>query len=287
LRRTVQELIARYQLEPTLCDIFAEGMADVRLLAWHLKAVARNDIVVYPISTIELSPETVAENHQENNNRGRVLTLANLLHASATNLHVRIACVADRDFEGLLYPDQQTTSPLAHFTDFTSMDLYCFEDYVLDKFAVLVLGRSDLSPDALKRALTPTLHELFLIRAANQSLRWNLSGLSFKKCCSLRQAEIIFDTNEYLNRYLQKNNRFHDLPAFRAEIERLRQIAGDPAAYIHGHDFVELLGWYALKLTGQSALGKPEVVRASLRGCLESSRLTGMPLFRGITNLHP
>ncbi len=53
-RRTLEELVTRYQLEPELRDIYVEGKTDKILLEWFLEQKGVENFAVYEIDTVEI-----------------------------------------------------------------------------------------------------------------------------------------------------------------------------------------------------------------------------------------
>jgi hypothetical protein len=53
-RRTIEELIARYELEPTLRDIYVEGYTDALFFRWFLQKSNATNAIVYEIDCVEI-----------------------------------------------------------------------------------------------------------------------------------------------------------------------------------------------------------------------------------------
>lgn len=53
-RRRLEELIARYELEPSLCDIYVEGLTDKFLIQWFLDKLGIDNYAIYEIDTVEI-----------------------------------------------------------------------------------------------------------------------------------------------------------------------------------------------------------------------------------------
>ena len=51
-RRTIAELVARYELEPTLRDVYVEGRFDSAVLTWLFRERGCVDAVVYEIDPL-------------------------------------------------------------------------------------------------------------------------------------------------------------------------------------------------------------------------------------------
>src|SRR5205823_11921929 len=91
----------------------------------------------------------------------------------------------------------------------------------------------------------PVLRRLFLIRAAVTKLALKLDPMPFERCCSLGEAGIAFNEDEYITRYLNKNAKLAELASLSQEIAALAAPAGsEPRLLMDGHDFVDLLTWF-------------------------------------------
>jgi hypothetical protein len=60
-RRTLEELVTRYQLEPGLRDIYVEGKTDKILLEWFLEQRGVKSFAVYEIDTVEIPAQKLFE----------------------------------------------------------------------------------------------------------------------------------------------------------------------------------------------------------------------------------
>lgn len=205
-RRNVDELLARYVLEPTLRDLYVEGASDRRFFDWLLREFGLSTVVAYEIESVNVPHEMLRPFEVEDNNRGRVIALAYYLHQhTGTDLSQRVACIADRDFDDLL--GIRFDCPLLILTDYTAVELYCLDEAVLQKFLTLVVDGFKMTAREVLEAMLPVLRELFTVRLANRVLSLGLSELSFEKCCSVKGRTITFDLDEYVTRYLNKSGK--------------------------------------------------------------------------------
>jgi hypothetical protein len=132
------------------------------------------------------------------------------------------------------------------------MEMYLFNQTVLDKVFSLVVGRQPKSIPEIQNELARVLQEVFLIRAANERLSLNASMLDIRKCCSIQGDVISFDGPEYVRRFL-KHGSIYPIEKLSDEIDRLRsRLQADPRNGINGHDFVALLRWYLASHCGHS-----------------------------------
>ena len=283
IRRTLDELVARYELEPDLRDIYVEGKTDKLFLEWFLRnrgiediavyeietvdisadklfepqlkdnkwfLINRSieDIAVYEIETVDISAERLFEIQLKDNNRSRVITLALYLQDKFPETTPHVICIADKDFDWLF--DITYQCDLLFFTDYSCLEMYLFNETVLNKVLLLSLRISELTAINILNQLSKVLEDLFLIRAAKESLNINIAMLdNFGKCCNWNKAktEFQFDIETYIDKYLNKCSMRSEKSIFVAKIEELRIKAKeleDIRYKIHGHDFTELLYLY-------------------------------------------
>jgi len=80
IRRKLDEIIARYDLNPSFCDVYVEGDSDRGILESFFEDLGNLEVVVYDIDTVEIPSAVLRELGLENNNRGRVIALARALY---------------------------------------------------------------------------------------------------------------------------------------------------------------------------------------------------------------
>lgn len=191
IRRTLDELVARYVLEPDLRDIYVEGKTDKLFLEWFLRNRGIEDIAVYEIETVDISAERLFELQLKDNNRSRVITLALYLQDKFPKTTPHVICIADKDFDWLFDITYQCN--LLFFTDYSCLEMYLFNETVLNKFLLLSLRISELRAIDILNQLSKVLEDLFLIRAARESLNINIDMLdNFGKCCNWNKAKTEF-----------------------------------------------------------------------------------------------
>ncbi|WP_141620613.1 DUF4435 domain-containing protein [Myxococcus sp. AB036A] len=282
-RRTIDELIARYELEPTLRDIYTEGEYDARIIQWLIKGLHLRHVSIYEIQSVEIDPGSIVALNLEDNNRGRLISLALALHDALGADAPQATMVVDGDFD-CIFGHQYTPKNII-YTDYTSMEMYLFSEAVLGKFMHLACGitRCDIGKliDSFSRILNP----LFMVRRHNSISRLGFQRPDFATSLSTDESnlpEINFD--HYLDRYLDKNKargkRAEVLEYVRIELSKTRNL--DTRLQSHGHDFIELLTWYVKNLGHVGKIGVDTLVSRGLLGCLELERVKGEHFFARI-----
>ena len=90
-RRTIDELLTRYEFEPSLKDIYVEGIKDKTIIEEVLFQNGITDVSVFDISSIHIENKNI-----KGGNRARVIELASILSEKLENTNV--VCVIDNDF---------------------------------------------------------------------------------------------------------------------------------------------------------------------------------------------
>jgi len=282
-RRTTEELIALYELESEVRDIYVEGPADLYLIKWFLGQIGKGSIVVYDISTVEISAEMVQFHGLDNNNRDRVIVLALELERRLGQESVQVTCIADRDFDLIL--NHRHDCNLLLFTDYTGIEMYLFNEGCIDKFFNVCLRGFPFPAGHVIGQLINILQEVFLIRLANKLLGLKLNWMTFERCCKLSGGGIIFNTDDFITRYLNKNDMLERKDKFVYTVNSWRpKLTSNPRYQMHGHDFIELLAWYLKKHGVDSKLSDSKFVERSLFGCIEIELLANETLFKHLIN---
>ncbi|WP_292753912.1 hypothetical protein [Nostoc sp. NMS4] len=137
IRRTLDELVTRYELEPELCDIYVEGKTDKQLIEWFLEDKQLQDFGVYEIDTVEIPAQLLFELGLKDNIRSRVIALAIYIHDKFLETPLHITCIVDKDFDWLFGKEYQCD--LLLFTDYSCLEMYLFNEVVLDKYLRLAI----------------------------------------------------------------------------------------------------------------------------------------------------
>ena len=151
-RRTIDELTARYLLEPTLRDLFVEGSADVALFSWYFHALGLK-VSSYQIATVQVPSDIL----RIAGNRGRVVALAESLERVLPPENQAVRCVIDRDLDVIFKAIQE--SRLLWLTDYACIDSYVWTDSTIRKMFGLILRRN--IGDDLKKAMSKVLRLVF------------------------------------------------------------------------------------------------------------------------------
>lgn len=240
-RRNIQDLQAKYVLEPVIKDVYVEGVFDKDIINTWCRKNNDDSMVVFNIDVIDV-PENILRKHSmTEGNKQRVMALAKELEGLGSNSY---SCLVDRDLDHWF--DAIETIPRLSWTEYCSLELYFFnEDLIKD---ILI----DVSNAKISLAAWPKVYSSFVnvlkvvysIRLADCELAMNLSLLELDKFLSVRKGEVFFEKNDFVVRTLNKNSKMKHKAEFTECYEKWESVLkGDPRLYIRGHDYVELLAW--------------------------------------------
>jgi hypothetical protein len=276
-RRSIHELVTRYEFEPGLKDIYVEGSDDKAILEGILQEQQVDGVAVFEISSVELPTEP----GEDTGCRTKVVKLARALTRAFRGKQLHVACVIDSDLDYVTGAGENNALLLR--TDYASMEMYFFTSDVFEKLNKQGLRGRRLTDHMVNGFMASALTSLFLIRCVNAKREWQLEYLRFDKLVSFGRGRFGFDLDGYVERYLSKNG----CPGRREEF--LRQVNAvelpdglDRRCFIHGHDFLSLLRLMLNKLRGKSVYGSEEVVFNLLRVCANYASLAQEPMFATI-----
>src|SRR5690349_4122089 len=103
-RSTILELVTKYELEPTLRDVFVEGPSDKALIDVAMTTLDHARVVrTYEIDSIDVPGALVRAKNLKVGNKGRLVTLADEMERlSSQDLFRSVVCLVDLDLDGLL-----------------------------------------------------------------------------------------------------------------------------------------------------------------------------------------
>lgn len=273
--RTLDELVTFHEYEPDELTVLTEGPADRGFFTWFLDASGLQRVVVYDITSLDISVAEVLEQGYENSNRGRVLVTA----AAARRAGIRscqLVCIVDKDLDSLL--ERSIDEPHVVVTDFACLEMYAWNPRTLSKF--LSLNRAGTSAQNILENLRSVLHRLFLTRGANALLAWSLQAVDWTRSVEICEDVVAFNETDYIKRYLMRNGRMSSVDDFTDMISTLStRLNGDSRDFINGQDCIEATSWFLRKTKSSWSL-KGFALRDNLLACIEYTDLSRESLFR-------
>lgn len=264
-RSTIDELIALYILEPELRDIYVEGSTVKASVDWFLKWLGCKSVTIFEIDSVNIPSSLVSDYALNPGNRDELIVLSEEFKRLLENDAKYLLCIADSDFDFLL--GRKYYSRYLIYSEYTSTDLcFCSED-ALEKLFILGVRSLPYNIEKLIDNFAEVLQEVFLIRTANEKMGWCMEWIDFCHCCRTKDNLVIFDSKEFIKRYLSKNQRRGEIKEFTSVCEELRSIKVETFKHrIRCHDLFNLLGWYISKKVGRGGnkYRDPEVIRTAI-----------------------
>lgn len=281
ITRSLEEIIARYELNPSFCDVYVEGSTDRGILLSFFEDCGYVETVVYDINTVLVPPSVVRELGLENNNRGRVIALARILY-KRFGAALAVSGVIDADLDYVLGTVEEC--PLILLTDYTSMEMYFFNRKAMTKFARSVCPSAGIIANDLLAGITPALKKLFLARVANRTLKWRLKAVPIRRSSKIVNGTpyIDFDFNDYVKRYLSKNSYLNRKAEFVKTVREWQRRCEnlDERRCMHGHDFLEVVALICSKIKAAAEVRSGNLVGGMLRCAISDADLRSEAMFR-------
>lgn len=246
-KRSLAEVITRYQLEPTLKDIYVEGIFDKELLTYCFKKNDCNDRIVYEIDTVEISHEILISYGLSTGNKQRTIALAKEINKLTND--PQVIFLIDKDLDEWLDSMEEVHRLVR--TKYSSLELYFFDDILLQDILLEIAKTKIQDWEEYKSTLILFLQSFFAIRLTNEELALGMELIPIGKYLSLQGSKINFEIDRYNENLLNKNSK----AAYKDIFEEcrsgwMRKLTGDPRHYMHGHDFTQMLAWTVLKFNG-------------------------------------
>lgn len=257
-RRTIDELFARYELEPELRDVFVEGQFDKDVLANYFRSTKQLDRMVYEIDSVEVPNEILRKQNLTEGNKQRVIALARALSSLPEKCSYR--CLIDKDLDHW-FGGLEKTARLV-WTNYCSIELNFFIEEILRDILIITAKSRINSLVDYNNSLIATLRELYVFRLADRELGWNLSWLPIERFITQKESMIIFDDVLYIERLLIKNTKSGLRGDFEKSVEQWKDcLSGDHRNYVRGHDFINLLALTVQKFRGIKEFSSSECIQ--------------------------
>lgn len=255
-RWTVDELLARYELEPELLDVFVEGGFDREVLTQH-RAGGCAEKTFYEVDTVDLPADVLEAYGLTLGNKQRVIALSRQL--SQISSLARVACLVDRDLDHWFAPVENTAR--LRWSVFCSTESHFLTKNTVRDIAVIT-GRSKIpSFDAFFDSFELTLRRLYALRLADRELQLNLKWTALRKYLSKHEGTIAFDLEKYAQAVLSSNSALTRKSEFAASTGKwLRSLDCDVRFACRGHDYTELLAWAISEFGGQKEFASPAAI---------------------------
>lgn len=285
--RKVSEIIAIAQLEPSLKNIYVEGMDDWYLINDFLNHHKKTGIGLYTIDSVDFSElyEKFSGDDVkalESNNKKRVILLASTIESNTNGLTLPLICLIDRDWD--FVTNDVKNGKYIVYTDYNSMELYLMNIETVDKYLRQGFRINNPKTEMLISSIKPIVRQIFHLRCftknENEPMIGNDRDFSFEKStykCKLNFESLWAKTIN--NRGLaSKAGELKDLYNQRIAVDC------DEKLEIRGHDFIHYLCLCVKRIKSNFRL-EDEYFSHLFWSYLDLEKLAQEPLFRRILEL--
>lgn len=258
---TLDDLLARYELEPGLDDVFVEGAFDVEVYGAVFDGHSSRARVLYPSGSFSIDESDLQMDGLTFGAKQQLIYLARRL--AGLSVPPAGKCVVDRDLDHWFGP-LESNSHLC-WTPVTAIETFFWTDSILDKLltrwaAIRVTDRAALCDSAAE-----VLVDLYALRLADRELAAKLEWPEFTKYLSRVQDRVVFDRDGYLGAIVSRNGRGFNRTAILEASERwLRAMSGTVNQEVRGRDIPPLLAWIVRRFHGAKACGQRDAVERVL-----------------------
>jgi len=276
-RWTKDELFSRYKLEPSIRDIYVEGPTDKRIFEWFISENNLNNLRVYEIDRVEIPNDEIRDIIGCSGQKSRIIALAKFLEIKIGKTPNFIGIV-DRDFDDFL--NLEWNCSLLFKTDYSCVEMYYFNEKFFRKFFTFYLKTTEGLWKEIYDQFSLILPELFLIRIAKEKSAKEMNLIPFENYFGINKGKIEFKYDEHIKQSLNKNNNPITQDEFIESVNSFRKnLKKDPRYQIHGHDFIEILCWWARKAIKKHLITRKEAIESGFYTCLEADDLSKEKLF--------
>lgn len=277
------ELLTKYDLEPSLIDIYVEGSEDESFYNYHLERMGKN-LRFVDISSIEF-PESLdlSQNNLENNNRDKILFLLSEINKKIPDNTVY--GIIDRDI--LKYTRGISDIPQNVFlTDFSCIEMYFFCPLSIAKVQQQTFN--SINEEVIEKLQLLTAN-FSLIVIAEKNLKLSINKINSDKLFKSKFIDFnkfTFNLEKYLRGCLAQSNLSTKYDFVNKEISRVRSIIGseNPINYINGHNFVNILTGYIAQTKSFRQIKDKEVCNI-YKNAVETVFLEDFPLFKKLMTI--
>lgn len=282
LKRKLDEIIAIYQFESELCDIYVEGITDKDIIDNYCeyKNLKRTVIEIDTIDLYETQSRFVDLNLRSNQDKLKALSRV----LAENSLQSKIICIVDRDFDGVLTPLEE--NDFIHYTDYS-----CIESYLLcNKFIEKLIRPSILNiripAKTIISEIGKALNGLYILRMINKKFNFNFTLPRIESNLLINKSTGVcgFDFNNYLEKYINTNNLKVQKDNIQKFIDNTSSsLNRDIRFNMNGHDFTEILFLYINKIKNPTNF-RQENFKDALFLALQPDYLDGYELFNKLSN---
>lgn len=245
-RMTIDEIMTRYQLEPSLDDLFVEGEFDKEIIG---RVIRHKNLskAIYTIDSVDLSVEKLAQFGLTNGNRQRVIALWKII---STGKAASVRFVIDLDRDDLL--QKKFSCSKLVYTKYCDIEAYFWRKEII-RSIVVDAARSKIGDfDKLFTSFCKSVETVFFLRASIEklSLSWAIPDVT--QSMSYHNSSISLDLANLLQRVGSRNGNHADLVAVERALFDLQSVydVEDIRRKCQSHDVLQILRWVIRKAGG-------------------------------------
>ncbi|MEV7319316.1 DUF4435 domain-containing protein [Streptomyces sp. NPDC093970] len=284
-KRSLEELVFAYEMEPGLRDVYVEGRTD-KVLIEH--ALSAHEVRVWEDGEIDIPGDLVRTHGLDVGCKGRVATIALELESRLSDKDLLVRCIVDADCDRVLEVSLVDAKYL-RYTDFTCIESYFWDATHLRKY--IKIGLHDtlgLTAEEVLEKVNPILKEIFLLRVAQKHLNMGWHWVSVSSCVTTKKATISFDREKFVQKYLQSNSAWDRREDLERIVEWYRpKLDNDIRHCLQGHDLTEVMSELVKECVKPKGLGQVEIVARMLAMTIDRDDLTNLPLLSEIAGNEP
>lgn len=246
-RWTIDELLARYDLEPELQDIFVEGAFDREILTHHLIDKG-SEYVFYEIDSVEVPSCILSKYGLTLGNKQRVIALSQELSHAPPN--AQVFCIVDRDLDHWF--ESLENSSRLRWSSFCSIEGHFITTETI-RDIMTITSRAKISDfQAFTLSLSTVLRQLFALRLADRELGLKINWVAIRRYLSKNSSDIQLDIPKYIQAILN-NSAATDKKSDFTEVFNnwQKKLDCDIRLASRGHDYTNILAWAISEFNGQ------------------------------------
>lgn len=246
IKWNIDELLARYHLEPELRDVFVEGSFDREILS-HYSQFNTSGRVFYEINTVDVPAQLLEIYGFTSGNKQRAIALSNEFAKLPTA--AQVFCLVDRDLDHWF--DKVENSDRLRWSFFCSIECHYLCADVIRDVAIITGGAKIANFESFVSSLCSVLRQLYALRLADRELGLNIKWVSLRKYLTSNLSAISFDFQKYTLAVLNANSATKQKNEFIKKTDVWRQkLVCDVRLTCRGHDYTELLAWAISEFKG-------------------------------------
>ncbi len=279
-KRILSEVIVLYILEESLRDIYVEGITDKNFYQNYLdsKKIDGNFVPITSINFLSINEE-FKNKLDVNSNKDMVIALSRAFNKQPKRLNVR--CIVDRDFDDYTYVEE---NDYLWRTDFTCLESYLFCIDIKNKFIKMGLVNFPIESKKVLNEIGRVIKFLFSIRLWKEINNSSVDLVEIDKNLKVNKnnGETNFDEEDYIDKFILKNNLKKEEEKFKKEIKALQgQLNIDVRFAMNKKDFLKVFYLYVNKIKNIPNYTE-EAFSKALYLTPECSHLEVYPLFEKI-----